>query len=135
MPTVGEIKVPAPSVTLTLLTSHVGPVQSLSVSGLFAKYVPNIFWNERSFVVRSSSFLPSFAIQASHILFSTAIMVSVMLGSAADFVAAVFECVAALLSFFGSSFLPSAFAGGGFLGSMIRFSPWYAASHLSPLRT
>src|SRR5438477_8761267 len=118
MPTVGESNVPTPSVTLTLLMSHLVEVQSFIVSALLAKYVPNMFWNERSFVVRSSRFAASFAFQASQTLFSIAIIAAV-LGSAAGFVGA--------LSFVGFSLLPPAFAGGRFLGSKIRFSPWNAA--------
>src|SRR5580765_8704207 len=102
MPTVGESNVPTPSVTLTLLMSHLFEVQSFIVSALLAKYVPNMFWNERSFVVRSSSFAASFAFQASQTLFSIAIIAAV-LGSAAGFVGA--------LSFVGSfSLLPPGFA-------------------------
>src|SRR6266852_4475407 len=103
MPTVGESNVPTPSVTLTLLMSHLAEVQSFIVSALLAKYVPNMFWNERSLVVRSSSFAASFAFQASQTLFSIAIIAAV-LGSAAGFVGA--------LSFVGFSLLPPAFAGG-----------------------
>src|SRR5580704_14842023 len=125
MPTVGESNVPTPSVTLTLLMSHRAEVQSFIVSALLAKYVPNMFWNERSFVVRSSSFAASFVFQASQTLFSIAIIAAV-LGSAAGFVGA--------LSFVGFSWLP-AFAGGRFLGSKIRFWPWNTARHVSPVRT
>src|SRR5258705_7604639 len=87
-----------------------------------------MFWNERSAVVSSSSFLASFAFQASQTLLSTAIMAAV-LGSAA-----IFALGTALSSFF-VSFLPSAFVGrGGFLASKIGSWPWNAARHVPPAR-
>src|SRR6266849_5102877 len=75
--------------------------------------------NERLLAVRSSSFLASFAFQASHTDFSTATKASVF-GSSA---------------FSAGSAAGAGRASGEFFGSMIGFSPWKAACHLSPLRT
>src|SRR5690242_18872905 len=87
-----------------------------------------MFWNERSAVVSSSSFLASFPFQASQTLRSAAIM-ALVLGSVE-----IFALGTALASFL-DSFLLSALAGrGGFLGSKIGSWPWNAARHLPPAR-
>src|SRR5260370_6589760 len=103
--------------------------------------MPNIFTNETSFAIRSSSFLASCAFHASHTASSTLTRASVLASgvalAGAAVLEAVFELAAVLSSFFGSSFLGGAVGAalGGFFGSKIKFSPWKTACHLSPLRT
>src|SRR5687767_935690 len=104
------------------------------VSAFVDVTLPNMSTNERSLLVSSSSFPASRAFQASQTDFSIAIIASA-LGSAAG--AAGPASGAALSSFFDASFSASglAVAAAGALGSTSRFSPWNAASHLSPLLT
>src|SRR6266581_8332536 len=103
--------------------------------------MPNIFTNDTSFAIRSSSFLASCSFHASHIASSTLTRASVLASgvalAGAAVLEAVFELAAVLSSFFGASFVGGAAgaAFGGFLGSTIKFSPWKTACHLSPLRT
>src|ERR1035437_2195720 len=122
-----------PSVTPTLLISHLGSVQALMVDALSAVALPNSSTNVMSFVVTSSSFFASRAFHSSHPLFSIAIRASVI-GSAAGFDSVVFAGFDSEV-FVSAGFLSGAFAGGGAFGSTIAVSEWYAPNHLSPLRT
>src|SRR6185295_4113783 len=97
-----------------------------------------MFTNETFFAIRSSSFLASCAFHASHNASSTLTSAFVLASGVAEGAAleAVFELAAA--SLFSGGFLASGFGGfadgGRFFGSMIKFSPWKTACHLSPLR-
>src|SRR5439155_26439101 len=96
--------------------------------------------NDRFAVLISSNFFASFALKASQpdvwILTRASVFGSgVALAGAAVVFEFVFEFEAAFSSFFGSAIFWVAGDAGGFLGSMIRFSPWKTGVHLSPLRT
>src|SRR6476620_8077363 len=77
MATVGVILVALPSVTATLLISHVVPVQAFSVSAFPFDTLPITSTNVISFVTIVPSLAASLAIQASQPDFSRAIRASV----------------------------------------------------------